>query len=49
MILHPLVKTSPHTINNANTFLTNIKDLKLEPDDITRNMGHFAPAFVVSG
>ena len=34
MILHPLVKTSPHTINNANTFLTNIKDLKLEPDEI---------------
>jgi hypothetical protein len=29
MILHPLVKTSPHTLNNANTFLTNIKDLKL--------------------
>ena len=28
------VKTSPHTINNANTFLTNIKDLKLEPDEI---------------
>ena len=22
MILHPLVKTSSHTINNANTFLT---------------------------
>jgi hypothetical protein len=22
MILHPIVKTSPHTINNANTFLT---------------------------
>ena len=34
MILHPLVKTSPHTINNANTFLTNIKELKLEPDEI---------------
>ena len=34
MILHPLVKTSPHTINNANDFLTNIKDLKLEPDEI---------------
>ena len=34
MILHPLVKTSPHTINNANTFLTNIKDVKLEPDEI---------------
>ena len=34
MILHPLVKTLPHTINNANTFLTNIKDLKLEPDEI---------------
>ena len=34
MILHPLVKTSPLTINNANTFLTNIKDLKLEPDEI---------------
>jgi hypothetical protein len=34
MILHPLVKTSPRTINNANTFLTNIKDLKLEPDEI---------------
>ena len=34
MILHPLVKTSPHTINNATTFLTNIKDLKLEPDEI---------------
>jgi hypothetical protein len=34
MILHPLVKTSPHTINNANTFLTNIKDHKLEPDEI---------------
>jgi hypothetical protein len=34
MILHPLVKTSPHTINNANTFLINIKDLKLEPDEI---------------
>ena len=34
MILHPLVKTSPHTINNANTFLTNIKDLKLEQDEI---------------
>jgi hypothetical protein len=34
MILHPLVKTSPHTINNANTFLTNITDLKLELDEI---------------
>ena len=34
MILHPLVKTSPHTINNANDFLTNIKNLKLEPDEI---------------
>jgi hypothetical protein len=34
MILHPLVKTSPHTVNNANTFLTNIKDLKLEPDEL---------------
>ena len=36
MILNPLVKTSPHTINNANDFLTNIKnkDLKLEPDEI---------------
>ena len=36
MILHPLVKASPHTINNANVndFLTNIKDLKLEPDEI---------------
>ena len=34
MILHPLVKTSPQTINNANTFLTNIKDHKLEPDEI---------------
>ena len=35
MILHPLVKTSPHTIHNANDFLTNIKkDLKLEPDEI---------------
>ncbi len=34
MILHPLVKTSPHTINNTNAFLTNIKDLKLEPDEI---------------
>ena len=34
MILHPLVKTSPQTINNANDFLTNIKDLKLEPDEI---------------
>ena len=32
MILHPLVKTSPHTINNANTFFTNIKDL--QPDEI---------------
>ena len=32
MILHPLVKTSTHTINNTNEFLTNIKDLKLEPD-----------------
>ncbi len=34
MILHPLVKTSTHTVNNANAFLTNIKDLKLEPDEI---------------
>ena len=34
IILHPLVKTSTHTINNANAFLTNIKDLKLEPDEI---------------
>ena len=34
MILHPFFKTSPHTINNANDFLTNIKDLKLEPDEI---------------
>ena len=34
MILQPLVKTSPHTINNTNAFLTNIKDLKLEPDEI---------------
>ncbi len=34
MILHPLVKTSPHTINNTNAFLTNIEDLKLEPDEI---------------
>ena len=34
MILHPIVKTSTHTINNANAFLTNIKDLKLEPDEI---------------
>ena len=32
--LHPLVKTSTHTVNNANAFLTNIKDLKLEPDEI---------------
>ncbi len=30
MILHPLVKTSTHTINNANAFLINIKDLKPE-------------------
>ena len=34
MILQPLVKTSPHTINNTNAFLTNIKDLKLETDEI---------------
>ena len=34
MILQPLVKTSPHTINNTNAFLTNIKDLKLESDEI---------------
>ena len=34
MTLHPLVKTSTHTVNNANAFLTNIKDLKLEPDEI---------------
>ena len=32
MILQPLVKTSPHTINNTNAFLTYIKGLKLEPD-----------------
>ena len=31
MILHPLVKTSTHTINNTNEFLTIIKDLKPEP------------------
>ena len=34
MILHPLVETSPHTINNANDFLANIKDLKFEPGEI---------------
>ena len=34
MILHHLVKTSPNTINNANAFLTNTKDLKLEPNEI---------------
>ena len=34
MILQPLVKTSPHTINNTNAFLTYIKDLKLERDEI---------------
>jgi hypothetical protein len=33
-ILHPLIKTSHRTINNANVFLTEIKDLKLEPDEI---------------
>ncbi|XP_028415011.1 uncharacterized protein LOC114538091 [Dendronephthya gigantea] len=34
MVLHPLVKVSPHTVNNTNAFLNNIKDLKLEPDEI---------------
>ncbi len=34
MILHPLVKTSTHTVNNVNAFLTNIKDLKFEPDEV---------------
>ena len=34
MILQPLVKTSPHTINNTNSFLTNNKDLKLVSDEI---------------
>ena len=33
-ILQPLVKSSPHTVNNANSFLTKIKDLKLEADEI---------------
>ena len=34
-ILHPLIKTSHHTINNnANACLTKIKDLKLELDEI---------------
>ena len=33
-ILHPLIKTSHHTINNASAFLTEIKDLKLEHDEI---------------
>ncbi|XP_028408809.1 uncharacterized protein LOC114531389 [Dendronephthya gigantea] len=27
MVLHPLVKVSPHTVNNTNAFLNNIKDL----------------------
>ena len=33
MILQPLGKT-PHTINNTKAFLTNIKDSKLESDEI---------------
>ena len=33
-IPQPLVKSSPHTVNNANSFLTKIKDLKLEADEI---------------
>ena len=33
-ILQPLVKSSPHTIHNVNSFLTKIKDLKPEPDEI---------------
>ena len=32
-VLQPLVKTSPHSINNSTTFLEHIKDLKIEPDE----------------
>ena len=42
-ILHPLIKTSHHTINNANAFLTEIKDLKLEPEEIMISFDVFSP------
>ena len=29
LIFHPLVKTSPHSVNNTNAFFANIKDLTL--------------------
>ncbi len=33
-ILKPLVKTSPHTVQNVNSFLTKVKDMKIEPDEM---------------
>ena len=33
-ILHPLVKNSPHAVNNVTSFLKKIKDFKLEPDEV---------------
>ena len=34
LILHLLVETSPHTVDNTNAFLAKIKDLKLKPNEI---------------
>ena len=33
-ILKPLVSTSPHSVKNVNAFLSKIKDIHVEPDEI---------------
>ena len=33
-ILKPLINSSPHSVNNAKAFLSKIKDLRVEPDEI---------------
>ena len=32
-IIQSLIKSIPHSVNNGNTFLSHIQDMKIEPDD----------------